>query len=125
MNASWPFGAAALLAIGSASGPVARLDDLVPALTACFRAPPRSAGSSVTIRFSLNRDGAVLGKPAVTFAHLVGDSDDRRAFVLAALGAIAACTPVAVTSGLGGAIAGRPLSIRFIGGGSHDGGRTV
>lgn len=115
MHALWPAGTAALLFIQSGSAPVARLDELVPALTACFRAPAHSAGSAVTIRFSLNRDGALLGKPAVTFAKLVGDADDKRAFVLAALGAIAACTPLAVTPGLGGAIAGRPLSIRFIG----------
>ena len=78
----------------------------------------------MTIRFSLTRDGTILGKPAVSFARLVGSNDDKRAFVLAALGAIAACTPVAVTPGLGGAIAGRPLSIRFIGRGA-DGGRSA
>lgn len=97
--------------------PIATLRALGPALTACFRAPARSAGSEITVLLSLTRDGVVFGKPKITYSKLVGKPEDRRAFVEAALGALAACTPVPLTPGLGGAVAGRPLSIRFIGGG--------
>lgn len=97
--------------------PIATLRELGPALTACFRAPVRSAGSEITVVLSLTRQGSVFGKPKITYAKLVGQPEDRRAFVEAALGALAACTPVPLTPGLGGAVAGRPLSIRFVGGG--------
>ena len=71
----------------------------------------------MTIRFSLDAKGAVIGKPMITFATLVGSPEDKRAFLAAALSALTQCTPVHVTPGLGGAIAGRPLSVRFVGGG--------
>lgn len=96
---------------------IGTLRELGPALTACFRAPARSAGSEITVVLSLTRTGAVFGKPKITYSRLVGKPEDRRAFVEAALGALAACTPVPLTAGLGGAVAGRPLSIHFVGGG--------
>jgi hypothetical protein len=116
MGTVWPV--VMILVAGSPpAAPVATLRDLGPALTACFRAPDHSAGSQVTVRFSLTREGTLLGRPAITFSKLVGNPEDQRAFVAAALGGLAACTPVRLTPGLGGAIAGRPLSVRFIGGG--------
>ena len=99
--------------------PIATLHQLGPALTACFHAPARSAGSELTVRFSLTKDGAVLGTPKITFSRLVGGHQDQQAFVAAALKALDDCTPVAVTPGLGGAIAGRPLSVRFVGSGGQ------
>lgn len=96
--------------------PADTLEALGQALTACFEAPAGSSGSEMTVLVSLRRNGTVLGRPRITFSHLTGDEDQRRAFVAAALGALKACTPVSVTPGLGGAIAGRPFSIRFVGG---------
>ncbi len=107
-----------LVAGGGAPSSVATLRELGPALTACFRAPSGSAGSQVTVRFSLDAKGVVIGKPRITFSILVGRPEDKQAFVAAALGALASCTPVHVTPGLGAAIAGRPLSVRFVGGGA-------
>ena len=115
--ATLPLSFGALLAASSPPASVATLDQLGPALTACFTPPDGSAGSAVTVRFSLDRRGAVIGRPAVTYARLVGKPAQKRAFVAAALDALARCTPVPVTPGLGGAIAGRPLSVRFVGGG--------
>ena len=107
---------------GTAPGaPVSTLRDLGPALTACFHAPEGSAGSEITVLFSLTRQGAVLGKPRITYSRLVGRPEDKKAFVEAALGSLAACTPVSMTPGLGGAIAGRPFSVRFLGGGRTQG----
>lgn len=102
-----------------AGGPptVSTLRELGPALTACFHAPDGSSGSQVTVRFSLDARGAVIGKPRITFATLVGSAAAKAAFVSTSLAALDRCTPVHVTPGLGAAIAGRPLSVRFIGGG--------
>ena len=92
------------------------LQALWPALSACWHAPIGSTGAQITVAFALDRSGALLGTPRITYSKLVGDPEARRDFVAAALGALSACLPVAVSPGLGGAIAGRPLSIRFIGG---------
>ena len=107
-----------VLVAGGAPTPVATLKDLGPALTACFQSTERSTGSAITVRFSLTSTGAVLGKPRVTYSKLNGSPDDQTAFVAAALGALIRCTPVDVTPALGRAIAGRPLSVRFVGGGT-------
>lgn len=100
------------------AAPIGTLKELGPALSACWHAPASSIGSHLTIVFSLDRSGAVIGTPRISFAKLTGDAAAKKTFVAAVLGALASCTPVAITPGLGGAIAGRPMSIRFIGGSS-------
>jgi hypothetical protein len=82
-------------------------------LTRCWRAPPGSKGSTITVGITLKRDGAMFGQPTITYSKLIGDTDVQKRFVAAALAALAACTPVAITDGLGGAIAGRRIFIRF------------
>ena len=114
MTAAWQVLATVLVAQAS---PVSTIRDLTQALSSCFRAPEGTAGSQLTVRFSLTREGAIQGKPAVTFSKLLGSPADQRAFVAAVLGGLAACTPVPLSPGLGNAIAGRPLSLRFRAGG--------
>lgn len=97
--------------------PVDTLRALYPALAACWRQPDglaRFERTQITARFSLRRDGSVIGTPRITFAQSPGDTRARELLTEAALDAIARCTPVAVTPALGGAIAGRPLTLRFI-----------
>jgi hypothetical protein len=94
--------------------PVDKLVEIGPAITACWHPPPDSAGSELVVRFSLNRWGVLIGKPEITFSKLNGDEPARRRFVATVLAALASCTPLPVTEGLGGTIAGRPIAIRFI-----------
>lgn len=63
--------------------------------------------------FSLKRDGSLQGQPQITHSYLRRDTATQRAFVAGALAAVASCMPVAITDGLGGAIAGRPLRLRL------------
>jgi hypothetical protein len=97
--------------------PVATLRDLGPALSRCFVAPPHSVGSQITVLLSLKSDGSVLGTPRITFSQLVGGPAEQKAFVTAVLDGLDRCTPVRLTPSLGGAVAGRPFSLRFVGGG--------
>jgi hypothetical protein len=69
---------------------------------------PRSPSAS-----RLKRDGTIFGQPSITYSKLAGDTDTQKRFVASALAALAACTPVAITDALGGAIAGRRIFIRF------------
>jgi hypothetical protein len=95
------------------AAPANTLRELYPLLTRCWRAPPGSEGSTITVGITLKRDGTMFGQPTITYSKLIGDTDAQKRFVAAALAALAACTPVALTNGLGGAIAGRRIFIRF------------
>ena len=97
----------------AADRPANTLRDLSAALHQCLVLPPGPVGSQLTIRFSLRRDGAVLGKPQITFAKLNGGAAEQRGFADAVAAAFNRCLPAAITDALGGAIAGRPILIRF------------
>jgi hypothetical protein len=99
--------------IEARSAPANTLPELWRELSACVKAPSDSAGSELTIVFALKRDGSLFGKPRITHSHLLGDADAQNAFVANAIGALSKCLPLSLTDDLGGAIAGRPLSIRI------------
>ncbi|MBV9394731.1 MAG: hypothetical protein JOZ84_09990 [Methylobacteriaceae bacterium] len=89
------------------------LRELFPLLTRCWRTPAGSEGSTVTVGITLKRDGTIFGQPSITYSKLTGDADAQKRFVASVLASLAACTPVAITDALGGAIAGRRIFIRF------------
>lgn len=95
------------------AAPANTLRELFPMLTRCWRAPAGSEGSTITVGVTLKRDGTIFGQPTITYSKLAGDTDVQKRFVASALSALAACTPVAITDALGGAIAGRRIFIRF------------
>jgi hypothetical protein len=90
--------------------------DLFAALRSCWSPPADTAGSrmQMSVSFSFNRSGQLLGQPRVTFAT-PGASADARAHHLDAIKAsLQTCLPLPFTAGLGGAIAGRPIMIRYV-----------
>ena len=106
-----------LPAAGTEPAPADTLRALYPALSACWQVPEglsRFERAEITARLSLRRDGSVIGTPRITFAKAPGDARTRDILIRATLDAIARCTPVRLTPALGGAIAGRPLALRFI-----------
>jgi hypothetical protein len=107
---------AALIAPAASAqpAPANTLRALFAELQQCLAAPGGPPGSELTIVFSLRRDGALLGKPRISFARLPGDAADERRFAAGVAAAFDRCLPVAITDALGGAIAGRPLSLRFV-----------
>lgn len=97
--------------------PIDTLRELFPALAACWQTPEGLAGferTEITTRFALRRDGSLIGTPLVTFSTMPGDTRAREVLTQATLDAVRRCTPARITPALGGAIAGRPLSLRFI-----------
>ncbi|NEU11449.1 hypothetical protein G3T14_04825 [Methylobacterium sp. BTF04] len=102
--------------VPAGTGAIDTLKDLYPALAACWEVPAglgRFERTEITARFSLRSDGSVIGTPRVTFASQSPDSRARAVLTQATLEAIRRCTPVRVTPALGGAIAGRPIALRF------------
>jgi hypothetical protein len=98
----------------ASNSPANTLRELFAELNRCMITPKGNIGSELTIVFSLRRDGALLGKPKITFAKLPGDASDQRKFAEALASYFDKCLPITITDGLGGAIAGRPLSMRFV-----------
>ena len=96
------------------SAPANTLRELFAELNQCLVPPKGTVGSELTIIFSLRRSGALLGKPRITFAKLLGDAAEQRKFADGVGAAFNRCLPLAITDALGGAIAGRPLSMRFV-----------
>lgn len=93
--------------------PVKRLDELGPAIFACWSPPAGSQGKHLTLRFSLRRDGTLIGKPQATYAKFKETDGSDRKFVASVLVALDKALPLPLTPGLGGAIAGRPMTLRF------------
>ena len=91
------------------------VDEIGPAIDACWQPPARAAGLETTLRFSLKRNGELLGEPRVTYEDATHRPEDRAAFRDAALQAVRRCVPLNLSPGLGGAIAGRPITVRFVG----------
>lgn len=93
--------------------PAATLAELYPVLAACWQTPSEPGNGQVTVRFSLRRDGSVIGMARIAYA--AGETARVRAGLSrAALDAIRLCTPADITPGLGRAIAGRPVALRFV-----------
>jgi hypothetical protein len=69
----------------------------------------------VTLRFAFRANGTVLGTPRATYVKGAENAAMRAALTASARGAIEKCTPLSLTKGFGGAIAGRVYTIRFIG----------
>ena len=101
----------------SAADPLNTLEELFDALGACWTPPPLEqarSGTEITVRFSLNRDGALIGEPRVTYFTRALPAEMKAAYQRSAIEALRRCTPLRLSRGLGGAVAGRPIAGRFI-----------
>ena len=93
------------------------IGDLFAALRSCWTPPPAEAaqaGMQMTVRFSFKRDGAMIGAPRMTFATAGAPADVRATYLKAINASLDACMPLKFTGGLGGALAGRPIAIRYV-----------
>jgi hypothetical protein len=92
---------------------VTRVHGIATGIAACWRPPHED--DQVTVRLSFTRDGAVIGKPRIVYAHSSGGGADDAALADSMLAAIRECAPLHFSPRLGAAIAGQVLDIRFIG----------
>jgi hypothetical protein len=68
----------------------------------------------MTVRFSFKRDGGIIAAPRLTFATVGVSADTRAAYLKAISASLDACVPLKFTDSLGGALAGRPIAIRYV-----------
>jgi hypothetical protein len=98
-------------------GDVDNIAALFLALRACFVPPEEDkarAGTEVSLRLSFKRSGDVIAPPRWTYTTPKTPAETRQAYRDAATAALARCTPLRLSKGMAGAIAGRPIAIRYV-----------
>jgi len=97
--------------------PLDSIGAMYAALRACWVPPPKDEarrGMEYTIRFAFKRDGEIVAPPRVTYASHDAPAAVRDVYRDAVDAALARCTPLHFSKGMGGAVAGRPIAIRFV-----------
>ena len=93
------------------------IGDLFAELRSCWSPPPADnarEGMQMSVRFSFKRSGEIIAAPRMTFATVGVDTDTRATYLKAINASLDACVPLKFTGGLGGALAGRPIAIRYV-----------
>ncbi len=96
---------------------LASIRELFAAFRACWVPPPKTEahhGMEYTIRFALKRDGSMVAPPRMTYSSHGVPGAMRDVYRTAIDEALQRCTPMHFTQGMGGAVAGRPIAIRFV-----------
>jgi hypothetical protein len=91
--------------------------ELYGALRGCWVPPvPAEArpGMQMSVRLSFKRSGEIIGMPRVTYTSPDAPREARDTYHDAITHALERCTPMPFSAGLGGAVAGRPINIRYV-----------
>jgi hypothetical protein len=98
-------------------GELNAIRDLLAALRSCVTPPAADdalRGMQVSMRFSLSRDGKLIGEPRFTYASRDVSQKMRDLYRDAMAQSLHDCVPFRFTRGFGSAIAGRPIAVRVI-----------
>jgi len=93
------------------------IGDLFAELRSCWSPPPADAareGMQISVRFSFKKSGEIIAMPRLTYATEGVSADIRATYLKAINASLEACVPMRFTSELGGALAGRPIAIRYV-----------
>jgi hypothetical protein len=93
------------------------IGDLFAELRSCWSPPPPDnarEGMQMSVRFSFNKSGGMIGPPRMTFATAGVPADTRATYLKAINTSLDTCLPLKFSDGLGGALAGRPIAIRYV-----------
>jgi hypothetical protein len=93
------------------------IGDLFAALRSCWSPPPTDVareGMQMSVRFSFKTNGAMIAPPRLTFATEGASADTRAAYLKAINASLDSCLPLKFSPNLGGALAGRPIAIRYV-----------
>jgi hypothetical protein len=108
-------GLSALSAHAQASAQVNTIREVIARLGSCWRPPPpsRARAIDITVIVSFKRSGEILGHPRITYESEEATENDRILYRVAVMQALQRCSPMPFTDSMAGAVAGRPLAIRF------------
>ena len=96
---------------------LATIRDMFAAFRTCWVPPPKAEahhGMEYTVRFALKRDGSLIAPPRMTYSSHGVPAAMRDVYRDAIDQALKRCMPLRFTDGMGGAVAGRPIAIRFV-----------
>jgi hypothetical protein len=97
------------------SGQVDNIRDIFAKMRTCWKPPPASRANpiDITVIVSFNRAGEIFGHPRISYESDAATDNDRLIYRVAVMEALQRCTPMPFTEGMAGAIAGRPIAIKF------------
>ena len=93
------------------------IGDLFAELRSCWSPPPADdarEGMQMSVLFSFKRSGEIIAAPRVTYSTRDVPQQTRDLYRKAITTSLDACMPLKFTGGLGGALAGRPIAIRYV-----------
>jgi hypothetical protein len=112
--------AALLLGVLGSAAPaqpaeVNTIKEIFAKLYTCWKPPPLSRANpiDITVVVSFNRAGEILGHPRITYESEQATDNDRLEYRVAVMEALQRCTPMPFTDTMAGAVAGRPIAVRF------------
>jgi hypothetical protein len=97
--------------------PLDSITEMYAALRACWTPPPKDEarhGMEYTIRFAFRRDGHITAPLRRTYSSREAPDELRNTYRDAVDAALKRCTPLHFSKGMAGAVAGRPIAIRFV-----------
>jgi hypothetical protein len=97
--------------------PLNTIAEVFRALEACWVPPDLDharPGMQITVLLSFKRSGDLNGEPRITYETPGATDAQRYSYRLALAQAITRCTPLPFTEALGNALAGRPMTMRFV-----------
>jgi hypothetical protein len=98
-------------------GDINTIASLFKTLRACFEPPAEDrarAGMQVALRLSFKRNGEMIAAPRWTYTTPDTPDDARKLYREAVTSSLAHCAPLHFGKGMAGAIAGRPIAIRYV-----------
>jgi len=100
----------------AAAAPANSLKEMWSEFRICIETARMDKDAEITVRFSLKRNGALNGRPIITYFNVAEDTEAQRRIAESVAKTLNQCLPLPITDALGGAIAGRPLVLRIHGG---------
>jgi len=93
------------------------IEDMFSALRTCWEPPAREQareGVEMSVRFSFKRSGERMAPPFVTYTTPGTEAATRQVYRDAITAALDRCAPLRFSKSFAAAIAGKPLSIRYV-----------
>jgi hypothetical protein len=101
----------------SPSAPINTLNELEAALLNCWQPPPIAQsrpGMQITVLMSFKRNGELFEQPRITFQSRDASDAERASYHTAVAETLKRCASLPFTDALGNALAGAPLTMRFV-----------
>jgi hypothetical protein len=101
----------------SPRAPINTLNELEAALLVCWEPPPieqSRPGMQITVLMSFKRNGELFGQPRIIFQSRDASDAERAPYRTAVAEMLKRCASLPFTEALGNALAGAPLTMRFV-----------